>query len=116
MTNVNHDMVGEILQDEKFTIVNLEVDPDTNETSFIVVHDLHPEDEVEVRLVSKDEDGEDSMQLQFSGPDSYTDEEAKVVLHEVMEVILKIIDKAIAEAGEASESGSGSASTTGEGQ
>ncbi len=98
MTNIPQDVVGEILQDEKFTIVDVTVDPDTEDTVFIVVHDLHPEDEVQVKLVSNEEDGEDSMVLQFDGPDVYTDEEAKLVLHEVMDVIVKIVENAISEA------------------
>ncbi len=97
MTNVPGDMVGEILQNEKFTIVDLSVDPVTSDTVLIIIHDLHPEDEVTVKLVSDKVDGEDSMQLQFEGPDCWTDAEAKRVLNEVMEVIMKIIEKAVEE-------------------
>ncbi len=115
MTNVGHDTVGEILQDENFTIVDVSVDQDTNNTTFIVVHDLHPEDEVRVQLVSNEADGEDSMQLQFEGPDNWTDEEAKQVLQEVMDTIVKIIEEVIkAEAGSGSGSGSASASGAGD--
>ncbi len=118
MTNVNQDLVGDLLQDENFTIVDLEVDTETDETTFIIIHNLHPEDEVRIKLVTnkdaKEEgDGEDAMQLQFTGPDQWTDDEAKQVLHEVMDVITKIIEKAIEdhpipETIEDSGSGSGS--------
>ena len=80
MTNMPHgDIVGELLQDSDFTIVDLEVDQDTNDTVFTIVHDLHPEDECLVKLVSNEADGEDAMILEFEGPDSYTEEEAKKI-------------------------------------
>ncbi len=113
MTNIPTDEVGEILQDQEFTIVNLSVDPDTDDTTFIVVHDLHPEDEVRIKLVSNEEDGKDSMTLEFEGPDVYTDTEAKKVLNDVMAVILKVVENAVAQAeGSSSGSGSGSGSSS----
>ncbi len=119
MTNMPGDVIGEILQDEKFTIVDVSVDPETDETSFTVVHDVHPDDEVQIKLVSNEEDGKDSMTLEFNGPDIYSDEEAKEVLNEVMEVIVKIVEQAVKELEEGSTSGSGSgsasASASGEG-
>ena len=116
MTNVLHELVEEILRDKNFTIVDLSVDHETNETFFIVVHDVHPEEEVIIKLVSNDVDGDDAMQLQFEGPAVYTDDEAKVVLNEVMEVLLAIIDKATEEGSESGiGSGSGSGSVIGSG-
>jgi len=95
MTEMPTDIVSEILLDENFTIVELKTDPETSDTLLTIIHDLHPEDEILVKLVSTKEDGEDSMQLQFEGPDNWTDEEAKTVLNEVMEVMSKVIDKAV---------------------
>jgi hypothetical protein len=112
-----HDFVAEIMQDQKFTIVDLQVDPDTDETTFVIVHDLHPEDEVQVKLISNEEDGKDSMLLDFSGPDSYTEDEAREVLQEVSNVLVLIIEEAVNKlenSGSGSGSDSGSASSSSE--
>ena len=112
MTNIPQDLIGKILQDFNFTIVDLTVDQEANETEFTIVHDIHPEDEVVIKLFSEDKDeesGEDAMTLGFEGPDSYTASEAKQVLNEVMEVIVKIVEQAIEESTQESGSGSGSA-------
>ncbi len=94
-TDIPADAVGEIMQDYNFSIVELIADPDTSDTAFIIIHDLHPEDEIKIALVSNGEDGEDSMELKFEGPDQWTEDEAKIVLHEVMNMVTAVIEKAV---------------------
>lgn len=89
-------VVDEILLDTDFEIMNQEeID---GEMVLTIVHNMHPDDEFKVKLVTKDAEGEDTMVLQFDGPDSYTEEEAKQVLQEVMDMLVKVIEKAIDEA------------------
>jgi len=118
MTNVSNDLVSQILLDKNFDILRIDVETE-HITSFLIVHDLHPEEEIDVRLVSQQEDGNDAMELQFNGPDVYTDEEAKVVLNDVMQALIEIIEIAVEEmgsgSGSGSTSGSGSSSTSGSG-
>ncbi len=95
MTNTPMDEVSEILLKQKFSIVELTADPVTNDTIMTIIHDLHPEDEVTVKIISKEQDGEDSMELKFEGPDNYTDAEATLVLHDVQDVMIAIIQKAV---------------------
>ncbi len=94
-TDIPADEVGKVLQDYNFTIVELIADPDTTDTTFVIVHDLHPEDEVTIKLISEGEDGEDAMNLQFQGPDEWTEDEAKIVLNEVMEMIITVIEQSV---------------------
>ncbi len=94
-TDIPADKVGEVLQDYNFTIVELISDPDTKNTVFKIVHDLHPEDEVTIKLISEGEDGEDAMNLQFEGPDEWTEDEATMVLNEVMEMIIYVIEQTV---------------------
>ena len=118
MTNVSNDLVSQILLDKNFDIISITANDEHN-TSFLIVHDLHPEEEIDVRLVSQQEEGDDAMELQFSGPDVYTDEEAKIVLNDVMQALIEIIEIAVEEmgsgSGSGSTSGSGSSSTSGSG-
>ncbi len=108
MTSVSSELLGKFLQDEKFTIVEIVTDPETENLTFTIVHDMHPDDELVIELVSNESDGEDSMQLRCEGPDSYTEVEAKQVLQEVMDVIVKVVEEAIK-----LEQGSGSGSASG---
>ncbi len=94
-TDIPADAIGEIMQDYNFSIVDLVADPDTTDTAFIIVHDLHPEDEIKITLVSNEVDGEDSMELKFEGPDEWTEDEAKIVLHEVMAMVTAVIEEAV---------------------
>jgi hypothetical protein len=51
MTNIPHDNVENILLEDNFSIVDMFTDPDAPETTvLLIVHDLHPETEVKVRL------------------------------------------------------------------
>jgi len=91
----NADFVAEMMVDQDFEIVLLEANPETNDLVMTVVHDIHPEIETKVSLVTKNEDGEDVMNLQFDGPDEYTKEEATKVLQEVMDALVIMIEKAL---------------------
>ena len=89
------DHVTKILQEESFEILSMEQDPDTDILVLTMVHDLHPDNQFTVSLVSKDEEGNDVMNMQFDGPDEYTETEAKQVLQEVMDTLVVIIEKAL---------------------
>jgi len=92
---LNTDYVTEQLIEQDFNILDMVQDPETDILVLTIVHDLHPDDEFKVSLISKDEDGNDTMQMQFDGPDIYTEEEAKQVLQEVMDVLVTIIENAL---------------------
>ena len=101
------DDVLPLIEAENFTILSINTD-DPNNTSLIVVHDLHPETEATITL--KHDDNEENMDvMEFNGPDEYTEEEAKQVLQEVMNLFIKIIE-GYSQPEEGSESGSASAS------
>ncbi len=85
------DFVAAIIENYNFTIVDMIEQPDENKTGFIIIHDIHPEEEVEIFLISKDENGEDVMTMDFNGPDVYTNDEAKAVLQEVMDMFVEVI-------------------------
>jgi len=110
--SVDKDIVESVLEGENFEIISMEPIPDKDITRLTIVHDIHPDDEVTVDLVAKDEDGNDIMEMQFTGPDIWSDEEAKQCLQEVMDTLVKVIEEAIDKDLEAS--GSGSASGSGE--
>jgi len=99
----NEDHVMEILGDSNFEIVGLET-PEENITRLTIVHELHPDDEVQIDIVSKTEDGEDVMEMNFTGPDIWTDEEAKAVLQQVMDTLVRVIETALEEEPPAEES------------
>lgn len=108
---VSENLVTSMMDDYDFTILSIDPVEDEKITQFIVVHDLHPEEEVTLRLVSKTEEGEEVMNMEFNGPDIYTEDEGKQVLQEVMDFLVAVIDEAVPDIG----SGSGSASGSGEG-
>jgi hypothetical protein len=92
---VDQELVDEVLAENNFTITGMESDPDKDITRLSVVHNLHPEDSIFIDIVSKDENGEDIMEMQFTGPEVWTDEEATQVLQEVMDTLVKVVEKAI---------------------
>jgi hypothetical protein len=56
------------------------------------------------------------MTLDFEGPDEYTEEEAKQVLNDVLDTIVKIVERAVNNeltSGSGSDSASASTSTSG---
>lgn len=89
---VSKDIVTEVLEEQNFEILSMEPIPEKHTTRLIVVHDIHPENEVFVDLVSIDENGEEVLEMQFTGPDEWTDEEAKQCLQDVMNTLVKIIE------------------------
>jgi len=94
--------VEDIFQEKNFDIISLDNTENPDIVRMTVVHDLHPEAEVIIEIISKkevNENGEEEevMEMQFTGPDEYTDEEAKQVLEEVMKTFVEIIEKAIPE-------------------
>ena len=96
----NTDFVSQTLEDKSFEILNMEQNPDNDIIILTIVHDIHPDDHFTVSLISKDEEGNDVMTMQFDGPDTYTEEEAKQVLQEVMDTLTYIIEKAITDEAE----------------
>ena len=114
MTNINPDFVQLVLESKDFDILGIEA-IDDNHTEFTIVHEIHPDDQIKVMMISEEADGQDSTRLEFEGPDVYTEEEAKKVLHEVMEALLEIIERIINEDMLGPGSGSGSGSNSGSG-
>ena len=93
---VTDDKVKDILEENNFQITNVEqISPEM--TKLTVIHNLHPEEEIQIDIVSRVEDGEEVMEMQFTGPDVWTDEEAKQVLQEVMDTLVKVIEKGLEE-------------------
>ena len=94
---VDQERVDSILSEERFSVLAMESDPEEKFTRLVVVHEVHPEDEVFIDILTKDEDDEDILEMQFSGPDTWTEEEAKEVLQDVMDTFVKIIESAVAD-------------------
>lgn len=86
------DYVAEKLDKEPFEILNMEQEEGSTTIVLTVVHELHPEQEFMVSLLSENEEGEDSMTLQFDGPDDFTDDEAKMILQQIMDTLVNIIE------------------------
>jgi len=105
--NISTQNALNILEQENFTIIDTLPEEDNLIKGFIIIHDLHPEEEITISFVEEDSNGEKLDKMEFTGPDVYTEEEAKQVLQEVMDVFTKIVVDSI---DEGSESGSGSAS------
>lgn len=112
--SLNDDYVTEKLGEQPFQIINMEQDPESGNMVLTVIHEIHPDIEVSVSLISKTEDGEDTMELQFDGPEDYTDEEAKQVLQEVMNTLVTIIESSVEDNPEPVESPEDPEGTEGE--
>jgi len=95
--NINTNFIIDNLVQASFEIREMKLDPETEFWILTVVHDLHPDIETTVTLVSKDANGNDTMYLNFDGPDDYTDDEARQVLQEVLDVLVEMIEKALLE-------------------
>ena len=93
--SLNNDYVTQKLQEKQFQILDMEQDPDSSTLVLTVIHEIHPEVEVFISLISMDEDGNDTMEMKFDGPDDYTDMEAKQVLQEVMDTLVEIIENGL---------------------
>jgi hypothetical protein len=90
------DFVTQELVNSNFNIIDMVTDPETEDVVLKVIHDIHPDSEVVIKLVTSKGD-KDVMEMVFEGPDEYTDEEAKQVLQEVMDFLVQAIEKALAE-------------------
>ncbi len=88
-------VIDEIMSNADFEILSQEMVE--GNVVLTVVADIHPDDEFKVTLITKDDTGEDTMLLQFDGPDEYTEEEAKIVLQQIMDLLVNIIEKALDE-------------------
>ena len=114
--NVTDDIIEDVLQENNFTILSVEQDPEKPITYMEINHNLHPEENIQILVIGKEENGEETMEMQFNGPDVWTDEEAKGVLQEVMDTLIDIIERAVETdvfqemTGQNQESGSGSSS------
>lgn len=87
--------VTEKLQEQNFQILDMTTDPETEFLVLTVVHNIHPDIEFNITLITKDASGDDTMEMQFNGPDDFTDEEAKQILQEIMDVLINIIKTAV---------------------
>ena len=88
------DKVAQILEGKNFTVLEVFTDPeDDKNTGFIITHDSKPDKEIIIRLTSKLVDGEDVSTMNFEGEDDdFTEEEAKIILNEVMEAFIEVIE------------------------
>jgi len=93
---VNTDFVTEELMNSNFEIIEMLPDQESGDIDFRIKHDIHPEIEVVIKLITRKDD-EDVMEMMFEGPDEYTDEEAKQVLQDVMDFLVSTIEKAVTE-------------------
>ena len=93
---INTDFVVKELLDSNFEILDIINDPESEDLSLKIIHDVHPDIEIMIRLITRKDD-EDVMEMVFDGPDEYTDEEAKMVLQEVMDFLVESIEKALKE-------------------
>jgi hypothetical protein len=92
----NTDFVLDKLLETDFEILDMVTDPDSGDIELKVKHDIHPDIEVIIKLVTPKDD-DDVMEMEFFGPDDYTDEEAKRVLQDVMDFLVETIEKALDE-------------------
>jgi hypothetical protein len=90
------DFVTQELANSNFNIIDMVTDPETDDVVLSVIHDIHPDIEVVIKLITSKDD-KDVMEMVFEGPDEYTDEEAKQVLQEVMDFLVQAIEKALDE-------------------
>jgi hypothetical protein len=90
------DFVTQELVNSNFNIIDMVTDPETEDVVLKVIHDIHPDSEVVIKLVTSKGD-KDVMEMVFEGPDEYTDEETKQVLQEVMDFLVQAIEKALDE-------------------
>jgi hypothetical protein len=90
------DFVTQELANSNFNIIDMVTDPETDDVVLSVIHDIHPDIEVVIKLITSKDDKE-VMEMVFEGPDEYTDEEAKQVLQEVMDFLVQAIEKALVE-------------------
>ena len=88
-------VIDEIMDNAEFEILGQKMVK--GNVVLTVVADIHPDDEFKVTLITKDDTGEDTMLLQFDGPDEYTEKEAKIVLQQIMDLLVNIIEKALDE-------------------
>jgi hypothetical protein len=93
----NTDFVVEKLAETNFEILEIDNDPDTGNIDLKIKHDIHPDIEVLIKLITKEDSGDDTMEMEFIGPDEYTDEEAKQVLQDIMDFLVGAIEKALEE-------------------
>jgi len=95
--SLNNDFVTEELNKQPFEIINMVPAGEDQNLVLTIIHELHPEVEATVTLISKTVDGEDTMEMQFDGSSEYTDTEAKQVLQNVMDTLVSIITKGLDE-------------------
>ena len=95
--SVNNELIQEVLESRNFVITEMESDPDKGITRLHVYHNTHPEDLVYVDLVAAINEGseEETVEMQFQGPDVYTEDEARQVLQEVMDTLVTVIETGI---------------------
>jgi hypothetical protein len=90
------DFVTQELANSDFEILSMVTDPETEDVVLTIIHDIHPDIEIFIKLITSKED-KDIMEMVLEGPDEYTDEEAKQVLQEVMDFLVQSIEKALVE-------------------
>jgi len=92
------DFVVNKLLDSDFEILEMIREPDSEDITLRVIHDIHPETEVMIKLVTgSDENNNEVTTMLFEGPDIYTDEEAEKVLQDVMDFLVTTIESAVIE-------------------
>jgi hypothetical protein len=89
------DYVTTKLSEQDFNILDMVPEPETGFLVLRMTHNLHPNVEFTVTLITLDSEGNDTMEMRFDGPDDFTDEEAKQVLQEVMDILIHIIEQSI---------------------
>jgi hypothetical protein len=92
----NTDFVLDKLAEIDFEIIDMVSDPESGDMELRIKHDLHPDIEVTIKLVTSKND-DDVMEMEFIGPDDYTDDEAKKVLQDVMDFLVSTIERALEE-------------------
>jgi len=90
--------VTDKILESNFDVIDME--QEENGTLRIkITHDIHPDIPVIISVISEGENevDDDTMTLQFDGPDQYTDVEAKKVLQEVMDLLIHIVEQSLEE-------------------
>jgi hypothetical protein len=109
-TIVDEELIQEFLENNNFVIVNAYQDPETNYTILEVLHQDHPDNNVKITLVTKTEEDEELSYLEFEGDDTWTEEEAKILLNDVMDLLVEAVKSTFPSEEKGSGSGSSSVS------
>jgi len=84
-------MPYDINNDRQFQFEEVGIDPKTEHQFVDIRHNLHPEETVRVEIVELEGTEDGQVELRFTGPDCWMEDEAQTVLQEILDAITAIL-------------------------